>query len=147
MVEQGVPELEDARNGIEFETEERGPNVAGMFVFPPLESRGKDSNGGSDSARALEIACAKELLSGRETSWLGGGAGVEPLWELKDAVTGEDMLFVVCVLKEHDDTHALKYWKKRIREKARCRTAAQNHAEKDEKMLNEPLHKHSTKNS
>ena len=41
--------------------------IAGMFVFPPLESRGKDSNGSSDSARALEIACAKELLSGRET--------------------------------------------------------------------------------
>ena len=52
-VEQGVLELEDARDGIEFEAEERGPNVAGMFVFPPLESRGKDSNGGSDSARAL----------------------------------------------------------------------------------------------
>ena len=43
---------------------------------------------------------------------LTGGAGVEPLRELKDAVTREDivdkLLFVVCVLKEHDDTHALK---------------------------------------
>ena len=38
MAEQGVPELEDARDGIEFEAEERGPKVAGMFVFPPLES-------------------------------------------------------------------------------------------------------------
>ena len=44
---------------------------------------------------------------------LTGGAGVEPLRELKDAEkTGEDivdkLLFVVCVLKEQDDTHALK---------------------------------------
>ena len=119
MVEQGAPELEDARDGIEFEAEERGPNITGMFVFPPLESRGKDSNGCSDSARAVTNACAKELFSGRETGWLGGeagvltgGADVEPLQELKDAVTGEDiidkLLFVVCVLKEHDDTHALK---------------------------------------
>ena len=38
-----------------------------MFVFPPLESRQEDSNEGSDSVRAIEIACAKELLSGRET--------------------------------------------------------------------------------
>ena len=90
MVEQGVPELEDARDGIDFEAKERGPNVAGMFVFPPLESRGKDSNRSSDSGRALEIACAKELLSGRETGWLGGearvltgGASVEPLREPK----------------------------------------------------------------
>ena len=28
-----------------------------MFEFPPLESGREDSNGGSDSARALEIAC------------------------------------------------------------------------------------------
>ena len=119
MVEQGVPELEDARDGIDFEAKERGPNVAGMFVFPPVESRGKDSNRSSDSARALEIACAKELLSGRETGLLGGeggvltrGAGVEPLAEREDAVTGEDivdkLLFVVRILKELDDTHALK---------------------------------------
>ena len=44
------------------------------------------------------------------------------LRELKDVVTGEDivdkLLFVVCVLKEHDDTHALKYLKKRIRGKS-----------------------------
>ena len=64
MVEQGVPEREDARDGIDFEAKERGPNVAGMFVFPPLESRRDDSNVGSDSVRALQIACAKELLSG-----------------------------------------------------------------------------------
>ena len=38
-----------------------------MFEFPPLESRREDSNGGSDSARALEIACANVLVSGRET--------------------------------------------------------------------------------
>ena len=38
-----------------------------MFVFPSLESRREDSNGGSDSPRALEIAYAKKLLSGRET--------------------------------------------------------------------------------
>ena len=47
-----------------------------MFVFPALESRREDCNEGSDSARALEIACAKELLSSRKTSWLGGDAGV-----------------------------------------------------------------------
>ena len=34
---------------------------------PPLESRREDSNGGSDSARALEIAWASALVSGRET--------------------------------------------------------------------------------
>ena len=96
-----------------------------MFAFPPLESRREDSNVGSDSARALEIACAKELLSGRETGWLGseagvltGGAGVEPLAEREDAVTGEDivdkLLFVVLNLKERDDTHALKNnWRKK----------------------------------
>ena len=43
---------------------------------------------------------------------LTGGAGVEPLREHKNAVTGQDivdkLLFVVCVLKEHDDPHALK---------------------------------------
>lgn len=39
-----------------------------MFAFPPLESRQEDSNEGSDSVRAIEIASgAKELLSGRET--------------------------------------------------------------------------------
>ena len=43
------------------------PDVVAMFAFPPLESRQEDSNEGSDSARAIEIACAKELLSGRET--------------------------------------------------------------------------------
>ena len=90
-----------------------------MFAFPPLESQREDSNVGSDSARALEIACAKGLLSGRETGLLGGeggvltrGAGVEPLAEREDAVTGEDivdkLLFVVRILKELDDTHALK---------------------------------------
>ena len=103
---------------------------------------------------------------------LTGGAGVEPLRELKDAVTGEDivdkLLFVVCVLKEHGDPHALKNWKKKDPGKstlfrgendskqsdefqASCRTAAPNHTEKDEKTLNEPLHrplhKHLTKNS
>ena len=128
MVEQDVPKLVDARDSIEFEAEERGPNVVGMFVFSPLESRGKGSNGGSDSARALEIACAKELLSGRETGWLGGeagvltgGAGVEPLRELKDAVTREDivdkLLFVVCVLKEHVDTHAWHARLKKLKKK------------------------------
>ena len=43
---------------------------------------------------------------------LTGGAGVEPLAEREDAVTGEDivdkLLFVVRILKERDDTHALK---------------------------------------
>ena len=80
-----------------------------MFVFPPLESRREDSNGGSDSARAFEIASAREFLSGRETGCLGGeaevltgGAGVEPL----DIV--DKLLFVVWVLKEHHDPHALK---------------------------------------
>ena len=96
-----------------------------MFAFPPLESRREENNVGSDSARALEIACAKELLSGRETGWLGGegevltrGAGVEQLAEREDAVTGEDivdkLLFVVRILKERDDTQALKdNWKKK----------------------------------
>ena len=40
------------------------------------------------------------------------GAGVEPLEEGEDEVTGEDivdkLLFVVCILNERDDTHALK---------------------------------------
>ena len=40
------------------------------------------------------------------------GAGVEPLEEGKDAVTGEDivdrLLFVVRILNERDDPHALK---------------------------------------
>ena len=64
-----------------------------MFVFLPLESRREERNGGSDSARALEIACAKELMFGKETGGLGGEAGVltgeagvEPLPERGDAV-------------------------------------------------------------
>ena len=40
------------------------------------------------------------------------GAGVEPLGEGEDEVTGEDIvdkqLFVVRILNERDDTHALK---------------------------------------
>ena len=40
------------------------------------------------------------------------GAGVEPLEEGEDAVIGEDivdkLLFVVRILNERDDTHALK---------------------------------------
>ena len=95
-----------------------------MFVLPPLESWREDSNEGSNSTRALEIACAKELLSGRETGWLGGeagvlsgGAGVESLPECEDAVTGEDivdkLLFVVRILKERDDLHTLENWKKK----------------------------------
>ena len=40
------------------------------------------------------------------------GAGVDPLPECEDAVTEEDivdkLLFVVCILKEYDDTQALK---------------------------------------
>ena len=40
------------------------------------------------------------------------GAGVEPLPERDDAVTAEDiidkLLFVVRILKERDDVHALK---------------------------------------
>ena len=43
---------------------------------------------------------------------LTGGAGVEPLPEREHEVTGEDivdkLLFVVHILKERDDTHALK---------------------------------------
>ena len=66
-VEPGVPELEDAGDWVEVDAEERGTDVAAMFEFPPLESRREDSNGGSDSARALEIACANALVSGRET--------------------------------------------------------------------------------
>ena len=90
-----------------------------MFEFPPLESRREDSNAGSDSARALEIACASALVSSRETGSLSGeagvlivGAGVEPLEEGEDAVTGEDivdkLLFVVRILNERDDTYGLK---------------------------------------
>ena len=124
-VEPGVLELEDAGDCVEVEVEERGTDVAAMFEFPPLESRREDSNGGSDSARALEIACANALVSCRETGWLGGeagvltvGAGVEPLEEGEDAVTGEDivdkLLFVVRILNERDDPHALKSkWKKK----------------------------------
>ena len=93
------------------------PDVAAMFVFLP-KSRREDSTEGSDSTEALVIAYAGELLSGRETVSLGGeagvltkGAGVEPLLELEDAVTGEDivdkLLFVVRILKECDDSHAL----------------------------------------
>ena len=65
-VEPGVSELEDAGDCVEVEAEERGTGVAAMFEFPPLESRREDGNGGSDSARALEIACANVLVSGRE---------------------------------------------------------------------------------
>ena len=109
----------DAGDCVEFGAEERGPDVAAMFVFPPLESRREDSNRGSDSARALEMASAREFFSDRETGCLGGeagvltgGAGVEPLQEREDAVTGQDiedkLLFVVRILKERDDVHALK---------------------------------------
>ena len=66
-VEPGVLELEDAGDCVEVEVEERGTDVAAMFEFPPLESRREDSNEGSDSARALEIASANALVSGRET--------------------------------------------------------------------------------
>ena len=42
---------------------------------------------------------------------LTGGARVEPLVEREEAVTGEDivdnLLFVVRILKERDDAHAL----------------------------------------
>ena len=48
---------------------------------------------------------------------LTGGAGVEPLPECYDKVTGNDivdkLLFVVRILKEQDDTHTLKNWKKK----------------------------------
>ena len=134
-----------------------------MFVFPLLESRRDDSNVGSDSARALQIACANELLSGRERGWLGGevgvlpgGAGVEPLPERDDAVTAEDiidkLLFVVRILKERDDVHALKNsWKKKDTRKNTLYAAAPKITIKDEKTLNEPLHrplhKRSMKNS
>ena len=126
-----MPELKDAGDCVEVEGEERGPDVAAMFEFPPLESRREDSNGGNDSARALEIACANALVSGRETDWLGGeagvltvGAGVEPLEEGEEAVTGEDivdkLLFVVRILNERDDTHALKNnWKKKDTRKSK----------------------------
>ena len=66
-VEPGVSELEDAGDCVEVEAEERGTGVAAMSEFPPLESRREDSNGGSDSARALEIACANVLVPGRKT--------------------------------------------------------------------------------
>ena len=92
-----------------------------MFAFPPLESRQEDSNEGSDSARAIEIARAKELLSGRETGWLGGDTDVEAQLECEDAVTWEDivdkLLFEVNILKECVDSHTLMNWKKRIQEK------------------------------
>ena len=46
------------------------------------------------------------------------GAGVEPLEQGEDAVTGQDivdkLLFVVRILNERDDTHALK---KKLKEK------------------------------
>lgn len=37
-VEQGVPELKDVGDCVEFEAELRGPDVVAMFAFPPLES-------------------------------------------------------------------------------------------------------------
>ena len=36
------------------------------------------------------------------------GAGVEPLEEGEDAVTVDKLLYVVRILNERDDTHALK---------------------------------------
>ena len=48
---------------------------------------------------------------------LTGGARVEPLPERNDASPGEDivdkLLFVVHILKEHNDVHALKNYKKK----------------------------------
>ena len=48
---------------------------------------------------------------------LTGGAGVEPPPECYDTVTRNDivdkLLFVVHILKERDDTHNLKNWKKK----------------------------------
>ena len=48
---------------------------------------------------------------------LTGGAGVEPLRECYNTVTGNDivdkLLFVVRILKERDDTHTLKNWTKK----------------------------------
>ena len=34
-----------------------------MFVFPPRKSRREDSNGGSDSARALEIIIIDTIVN------------------------------------------------------------------------------------
>lgn len=54
---------------------------------------------------------------------LTAGAGEDPLPECVDAVTGEDivdkLLFVVRILKECDETHALKRenWKKKDKRK------------------------------
>ena len=47
---------------VEFIAEIRGPDNSAMFVVLPLESQWE----GRDSARALEIACAKELWSPRK---------------------------------------------------------------------------------
>ena len=47
---------------VEFIAEMRGPDDSAMFVVLPLESQWE----GRDLARALEIACAKELLSPRK---------------------------------------------------------------------------------
>ena len=48
---------------------------------------------------------------------LTGGARVEPLPERNDASPGEDivdkLLFVVHILKEHNDVYALKNYKKK----------------------------------
>ena len=57
----------DAEDSAKFKAEVRVLDVTAMFEFPPLEPRREDNNSGSDSTRALEIACAKELLSSRET--------------------------------------------------------------------------------
>ena len=43
---------------------------------------------------------------------LTGGAGVEHLPECYDTVTGNDIVDKL-ILKERDDTHTLKNWKKK----------------------------------
>lgn len=57
-----VADLEEDDERVE-KVETRGPAVAAMLTFPPEWSRSDDNTEGSDSGRALEIACTKKSLS------------------------------------------------------------------------------------
>lgn len=72
-----VAEFEEDDERVE-KVETRGPAVAAMLTFPPEWCRSDDNTEGSDSARALEIACAKKSLSVRGTVRLDGKVVVLP---------------------------------------------------------------------
>lgn len=72
-----VAELEEDDECVE-KVEARGPAVTAMLTFPPEWSRSDDNAEGSDSAKAVEIACNKKPLSERGTVRLDGKAVVLP---------------------------------------------------------------------